>query len=48
MSRNLDSTDKITISNKIVYQLALLFVFLGALNSTPLIPGWTEYGAVYR
>ena len=43
MSRNLDSTDKITeFPNKIVYQLALLFVFLGALNSTPLIPGWTE------
>ena len=43
MSRNLESPDKTTeFPNKIVYQLALLFVFLGTLNSTPLIPGWTE------
>ena len=28
--------------NRAVYILALVFVAIGAVNSTPLIPGWTE------
>ena len=28
--------------NRLVYFLALTFVALGILNSTPLIPGWDE------
>lgn len=28
--------------NKALYVLALFFVAVGAINSTPLIPGWTE------
>ncbi|MDG1969981.1 MAG: C4-dicarboxylate ABC transporter, partial [Paracoccaceae bacterium] len=28
--------------NRAVYILALIFVFMGIVNSTPLIPGWDD------
>ena len=28
--------------NRLVYFLALIFVALGVINSTPLIPGWDD------
>ena len=36
-------TSEPEFSNRLVYFLALTFVALGILNSTPLIPGWS-YG----
>lgn len=32
-----------TLASKAVYFLALLFVAMGAINSTPLIPGWDDF-----
>ena len=29
--------------NRTVYVIALIFVFLGLVNSTPMIPGWNEF-----
>ena len=35
-------TEDTEFPNKLVYVLALTFVALGIINSTPLIPGWDE------
>lgn len=35
-------TDTEHFPNKALYGLALLFVFMGLVNSTPLIPGWDD------
>ena len=43
MSESADSKLESTLfPNRAVYVLALIFVFLGVVNSTPLIPGWNE------
>ena len=43
MSKSADSKLESTLfPNRAVYVLALIFVFLGVVNSTPLIPGWNE------
>ena len=34
--------DRLVFPNRAVYVLALVFVALGVVNSTPVIPGWTE------
>ncbi|MBO6775661.1 MAG: TRAP transporter fused permease subunit [Marinibacterium sp.] len=34
--------DRLVFPNRAVYVLALIFVALGVVNSTPVIPGWTE------
>ena len=33
---------KSVFPNRYVYVLALIFVFLGVLNSMPTIPGWDD------
>lgn len=35
-------TRKLLFPNQAVYVLALVFVAMGVINSTPVIPGWTE------
>ncbi len=32
-----------SLQNRAVYLLALIFVFMGVVNSTPLIPGWDDF-----
>ena len=36
------TTHKETFPNRTLYVLALIFVFVGIINSTPAIPGWSE------
>ena len=43
MSEKTDQQAEDTLfPNKAVYLLALIFVFMGVVNSTPLIPGWED------
>lgn len=36
------TTDATLFPNRAVYVLALIFVFMGIVNSTPVIPGWDD------
>ena len=43
MSKSSESEQRLSLfPNRTVYVLALIFVAIGIVNSTPLIPGWTE------